>query len=111
MGEHITFIGLDVHKETITVALAETGVRGDVREYGRIANTPEALTRLVVKLKRTGGELRFCYVQVWAGRLFAPLRRRGHSKEGRDMCGRPAGFKWTAGRFGGGSTAVMCPAS
>jgi transposase len=61
MGEHITFIGLDVHKETITVALAESGGRGDVREYGRIANTPEALTRLVVKLKRTGGELRFCY--------------------------------------------------
>jgi hypothetical protein len=47
MGEHITFIGLDVHKETITVALAETGGRGDVREYGRIANTPEALTRRI----------------------------------------------------------------
>ena len=61
MGEHITFIGLDVHKETITVALAESGGRGDVREYGRIANSPETLTRLVVKLKRTGGELRFCY--------------------------------------------------
>ena len=29
----------------------------------------------------------------------------------RGMCGRPAGFKWTAGRFGGGSTAVMCPAA
>ncbi|KDM65213.1 hypothetical protein ACIDI_140c00080 [Acidiphilium sp. JA12-A1] len=41
MGKHITFIGLDVHKETITVALAESGGRDDVREYGRIANTPE----------------------------------------------------------------------
>lgn len=61
MGKHITFIGLDVHKETITVALAESGGRDDVREYGRIANTPEALTRVVTKLQRVGGELRFCY--------------------------------------------------
>ena len=29
MGERITFAGLDVHKATITVALAEGGERGD----------------------------------------------------------------------------------
>ena len=32
MGERITFVGLDVHKQTITVALAEGGKRGEVRE-------------------------------------------------------------------------------
>jgi hypothetical protein len=43
MDECIIFIGLDVHKETITVALAEEGKRGEVREYGRITNAPGAL--------------------------------------------------------------------
>jgi len=57
----ITYIGLDVHKETIAVALAEAGLRGDVREYGKIANTPAAVKALVAKLARNGHELRFCY--------------------------------------------------
>ena len=57
----ITFIGLDVHKETIAVALAEAGKRNEVREYGKIANTPAAVKALVAKLARNGHELRFCY--------------------------------------------------
>src|SRR6058998_3219 len=61
MGEPIIFVGLDVHKDTITVALAEEGQRGDVREYGRITNTPADLKKLVDKLRCTGCTLRFCY--------------------------------------------------
>ena len=38
MDKSITYAGLDVHKETIAVALAEAAVRSDVREYGKIAN-------------------------------------------------------------------------
>ena len=57
----ITYIGLDVHKETIAVALAEAGKRSEVREYGKIANTPAAVQALVAKLARNGHELRFCY--------------------------------------------------
>ncbi len=54
MNEHITYIGLDVHKETIAVALAEGSRRGEVREYGQISNTPAALTRLSIKLSGSG---------------------------------------------------------
>lgn len=61
MEQATTFIGLDVHKETIAVALAEAGQRGTVREYGKIAHTPAAVTALAAKLARTGRTLQFCY--------------------------------------------------
>jgi hypothetical protein len=40
MAKSITYVGLDVHKDTIAVALAQTGLRGEVREHGKIPNTP-----------------------------------------------------------------------
>src|SRR5215472_3288489 len=61
LADCITYIGLDVHKEWIVVAIAEGGTRGEVREYGRIANTAAVLLRLAGKLGREGVELRFCY--------------------------------------------------
>ena len=61
MGERITYVGLDVHKDGIVVAVAEGGLRGEVREYGRIANTATALDRLVRRLGGEGTRLRFCY--------------------------------------------------
>jgi transposase len=61
MEQPITYVGLDVHKDTIAVALAESGIRSDVREYGKIANTPAALKALAAKLARGGRGLRFCY--------------------------------------------------
>jgi transposase len=61
LRDRITYVGLDVHKDGIVVAVAEGGVRGEVREYGRIANTPAALRRLAGKLSQEGVELQFCY--------------------------------------------------
>ena len=61
MGDRITYVGLDVHKDGIVVAVAEGGLRGEVREYGRIANTATALDRLVRRLGGEGIRLRFCY--------------------------------------------------
>jgi hypothetical protein len=61
MADRITYVGLDVHKESIVAAVAAGGLRGEVREYGRIANTSAALTRLLGKLGGDGVRLRFCY--------------------------------------------------
>ena len=61
MEQPITYVGLDVHKDTIAVALAEAGIRSDVREYGKITNTPAALKTLAAKLARGGRSLQFCY--------------------------------------------------
>src|SRR5712671_5914213 len=61
MADRITYVGLDVHKESIVVAVASGGLRGEVREYGRIANAAAALDRLLRKLGVDGMALRFCY--------------------------------------------------
>ena len=61
MGDRITYVGLDVHKADIVVAVAEGGLRGEVRGYGRIAHTGAALDRLMRRLGGEGVRLRFCY--------------------------------------------------
>jgi transposase len=79
VGDHITYVGLDVHKQGIVVAVAEDGLRGEVREYGRIANTPAALDRLARKLSREGVKLRFCYEAGPCGYgIQRHLSARGH---------------------------------
>ena len=79
MEDRITYVGLDVHKEGIVVAVAEGGLRGEVREYGRIANTAAALDRLMRKLGSTGVRLRFCYEAGPCGYgIQRHLSARGH---------------------------------
>jgi transposase len=60
MNEYSVYVGLDVHKETIAVAVAATGRREPVYR-GEIANTPTAVKRLIHKLSPDGEVLGVCY--------------------------------------------------
>jgi transposase len=55
---NVRFIGLDVHAETIAVAVAEPD--GEVHALGVIPNRPESIRRLMKKLG-TADQLRVCY--------------------------------------------------
>ena len=55
---NVRFIGLDVHAETIAVAVAEPG--GEVRSLGTIPNRPSRSARLIRKLGKPE-QLRVCY--------------------------------------------------
>ena len=62
------FVGMDVHKESIDISLAEEGRDGEVRHYGVIPGDLEALAKVV---RRCGprpagcGSLRSRPVRVW----------------------------------------------
>ena len=61
------------------MAVAEGGLRGEVREHGRIANTSAALDRLARKLAGDGVRLRFCSEAAPCGSGIQPhLAARGH---------------------------------
>jgi hypothetical protein len=60
MNTTVHYLGLDVHKETIAVAIAPGG-NTEVRAYGIIGGTLEALDKLIRKLSAPHLELRFVY--------------------------------------------------
>lgn len=60
MNQFSKYIGLDTHKDTIAVAVADrTG--GKPRFYGEIANTPAALSELMQNISPSGELASYCY--------------------------------------------------
>ena len=60
MRKSTKVVALDIHKDSITVALAGRDREGP-KLYGTIPSTGEALSKLVGKLAAPETQLRFCY--------------------------------------------------
>ena len=77
---HAAYVGLDVHKETIAVAVAEPG-RAEPVYRGEIANTAKSVGKLLTKLSESydGGLLAFCYEAGPCGYvLYRQILASGH---------------------------------
>ena len=80
MGKSVVYVGLDVHKMSVDVAIAEPGSAGETRYYGRIGGDLEALDKVVRKLQAKDAELRFAYEAGPCGyQVYRHLTAQGHS--------------------------------
>jgi hypothetical protein len=71
----ITYVGLDVHKATVSVAVAESGRDGEIRQIGVFENRPEVLVKLAARLAKGGRRYEAGPCESWA----APLAMGAHS--------------------------------
>ena len=57
------YLGLDVHKDSIVIALAASGRNGEVRLYGTLSNDLHALEKALRKIRQAhdGARLEVCY--------------------------------------------------
>jgi transposase len=78
MKNNILYVGLDVHKFTIDIALAESRTNNTVRSYGKIDNRFGILDKVIGKLQSKGSELKFVYEAGPCGyQLFRHLNAKG----------------------------------
>ena len=61
MSKNLLYVGLDVHAQTVAIALAEAG--GEVRNYGAVSSGLETLEKTMSRIRKVhpGCELRVCY--------------------------------------------------
>jgi transposase len=57
----LAFVAFDSAKAKHAIAIAEDGRDGEVRYFGEIDNSPEAVKKFVINLRRRYGRLHFCY--------------------------------------------------
>lgn len=78
MKECSVYVGLDVHKDSIAVAMAKSG-RGAPEYFGEIAHTPEAVRKLLGVLSPDGQIVSACYEAGPCGYgLHRQLTQLGH---------------------------------
>ena len=77
MREYTKYVGLDVHKDSIAVGIAERG-RAAPTLYGQLAGTPDSVAKLARKLG-SPAEVAFCYEAGPCGYgIFRCLRSLGY---------------------------------
>jgi transposase len=77
--EKILYVGLDVHKASISVSPAEDGREGSVNFIGAVPNTPAAILKLSKRLAKEGHRLEFCYEAGCCGYgIYRQLTSLGH---------------------------------
>lgn len=78
MKEFSKYVGLDVHKDTIAVSIADAG-RSKARFYGTIKHTSAAVSSLLKKINPEGEVLEVCYEAGPCGYgLYRQLMASGH---------------------------------
>ena len=79
MTKDTLYVGLDTDKKQIDISLADPLPGGEVRYFGKIANTAVSLDRVVKRLRRDARELVVCYE---AGPCGYGIYRRLNGKPG-----------------------------
>ena len=78
--QQVLYIGLDVHKESISVSTAEEGRDGQVQFLGPIPNIPTDIEKLAKRLSKNSHRLEFCYEAGCCGYvIYRQLVSLGHS--------------------------------
>jgi transposase len=75
----MTYVAMDTHKNTISVAIAERGRGGEVRFIGEIPSRPESVAKMVDRLAAKHDKLSFCYEAGPCGYgLYRQITMLGH---------------------------------
>lgn len=79
MDKFSKYVGLDTHKETIAVSVADSA-GGKARYFGEVANRPAAIRKLIQRLSPEGEVVSYCYEAGPCGYgLYRQITQSGHA--------------------------------